>query len=639
MGKKDEAKEAYKKCLTYRPTSYKVREKLRNLENQKDIFTNFDSVDVYKLVKNAPGAKEYPDDNSVILAHNIQKVIYKDGASESKEVIVIKTLNKQGVDDWKQYSIYYNGYAQKLIVEKAEVIKANGSKTAAEKNDNDLVFTSLEPGDAIHITYRLQDFYSGSLAKQFWDKQYLSGSFPSKITSYNLLVNKDMKFSYKMLNSDIKPIQKDIEDFTLYTWETKNEPSIKPERYMPTLTDVGKVLYISSIPDWNFIANWYIDLSKTKAKAEYEVKETLDELFAGKTNLTQLQKAKMIYQYVVENVRYSSVSFRQSGYIPQKATTTLNTKLGDCKDVSTLYASMCREVGISASLLLVDTRDNGKNDMLLPSVDFNHCTVKINADGKDYFVELTSDKIPFGVLPAEDKKAFALVINKSTEAPITIDPSNRKKNELIRSVDVTFDGTNMLVKKKSARTGNFVAGVKEIYLQLGKEEREKQMLESIASDYPQKMKLTSLEFFNLDSLADTMNYSYSFSVNDPFTRIGGMSIFKLPWSDRIESIDFLTPETRTYPIEYWEYSASDRETETLTLAIPQGKTIAEMPKSHTYSCFLGDYSIKYKLQGNKIVATREFIHKADFVPVEKYKELKDFYANVVAADAEQIAFK
>jgi tetratricopeptide (TPR) repeat protein len=639
MGKKDEAKDAYKKCLIYRPTTYKIREKLRNLDNKKDIYTNFDSVDVYKLVKNAPGAKEYPDDNSVILAHNIQKVIYEDGASEAKEVIVIKTLNKQGVDDWKQYSIYYNGYAQKLIVEKAEVIKPNGSKTAAEKNDNQIVFTSLEPGDAIHITYRVQDFYSGSLAKQFWDKQYMNGAFPSKSTSYSLLVNKNMKFNYKMLNCDIKPTQKDIEDFTLYTWETKDEPSIKPERYMPPLTDVGKILFISSIPDWKFIANWYIDLSKTKAKAEYEVKEALDEMFAGKNNLTQLQKAKMIYKYVVENVRYSSVSFRQSGYIPQKATTTLNTKLGDCKDVSTLYAAMCREVGIPASLILVNTRDNGKDDMVLPSVDFNHCTVKINADGKDYFVELTSDKVPFSVLPAEDKKAVALIIDKSTEAPITINPVNRPKNQLIRKVDVTFEGTNMFVKKKTARTGDFVSGLKANYLQLSREEREKQMLESIASDYPQKMKLTSLEFMNLDSLADTMNYNYSFAVNDPFTKIGGMSICKLPWSDRIESIDFLSPEKRKYPIEYWEFTSADREVETLTLIIPQGKIITEMPKSQKYSCFLADYSIQYKMQGNKIVATREFIFKDDFVPAEKYNELKDFYAKVVTADAEQIAFK
>lgn len=642
-GKKDLAMDAYKKCLMYNPTSYKEREKLRNLENKKDIFTHFDSVDVYQLIKGAPSIKEYPDDNSIILLHDVQKVVYGDGASESKEIIVIKTLNKEGVDEWKEYSIYYNYYSQKLIVEKAEIIKSNGSKVTAERNDNNLVFTALEPGDAIHITYKIQDYYSGSLAKHIWDKQYMSGFYPTKNVRYNLLIDKDVKFNYKMLNSDIKPIQKDIEKFALYTWETKEEPSVKPEKYMPPLTDVAKILYISSIPDWKFVSSWYTDLSKTKAKAEYEVKEVLDDLFAGKSNLTQLQKAKIIYKYIVENVRYSSVSFRQSGYIPQKATTTLNTKLGDCKDVSTLFAAMCKEVGIKASLMLVDTRDNGKNDMLLPSIDFNHCIAKINADGKDYIIEMTSDKVPFSVMPEELKKAFGLEVNifGSTviDAPIVINPANRPKNMLLREVDVTFDGINMNVKKRNSRTGNYVSGLKATYTDLSKEEREKEMLETISSDYPAKIKLTNLEFLNLDSLTDTMKYNYNFTVNDVFTKIGGLSICKIPWSDRIESIDFLSSETRKLPIEYWNYTYADKEKETISITIPQGKTIAEMPKSLKFSCFLADYSIQYKLQGNKIIATREIVYKDDYVPVEKYTELKTFYSNVVTADAEQIAFK
>jgi len=643
VGKKEEAMSAYKKCLVYRPTSYKVREKLRNLENKKDIFTHFDSTDIYTLIKNSSSVKDFPDDNSIILSHDIQKVVYGDGASESKETIVIKVLNKDGVDEWKEYGIYYNYYSQKLIIEKTEVVKNNGSKITAERNDNSIVFTSLEPGDAIHISYRIQDYYSGSLAKQFWDKQYMSGFYPSKKVKYSLLVNKNLKFNYKMLNSDIKPSQKDIEDFTLFTWETKDEPSIKPETYMPPLTDVGKILFISSIPDWKFVSNWYTDLSKTKAKADYEVKEALDELFVGKKNFTQLQKAKIIYKYIVENVRYSSVSFRQSGHIPQKSTTTLNTKLGDCKDVSTLFSAMCHEEGIPVSLMLVDTRNNGKNDMLLPSIDFNHCIAKVNADGKDYIIELTSDKIPFAVMPEDLKKAFALEINifgnKAIELPIVINPLNRPKNMVIREVDVSFDGANMNVKKKNARTGNYIPGLKATFMDLSKADREKEMLETISSDYPAKIKLTLLEFKNLDSLADTMNYNYNFTVSDVFAKIGGMSICKIPWSDRIESIDFLSSDTRKLPIEYWDYTSADREFEKMTIVIPQGKTVAEMPKSQKVTCFLADYSIQYKVQGNKIIATREIIYKDDYVPVEKYKELKTFYTNVVSADAEQIAFK
>lgn len=643
LGKKDQAIDAYRKSLLYRPTAYKEREKLRNLENKKDIFTNFDSVDIYQLAKNASSSQQFPDDNSLVLLHDVQKVVYKEGASEAKENILIKVLNKEGVDEWKEYGIGYNYYTQKLIIEKAEIIKSNGSKVSAERKDNNIVFTALEPGDAIHVLYRVQDFYSGILATQFWDKQYMSGFYPCQKVKYSLLVDKSIKFQYKTLNTDITPAKKDIENFTLYSWETNNEPALKQERYMPPLTDVAKVLYISSIPDWKFVSSWYTDLAKTKAKAEYEVKEALDEMFAGKTNLTQLQKAKMIYEFIVDNIRYSSVSFRQSGHIPQKAITTLNTRLGDCKDVSTLFAAMCHAEGIPVSLMLVDTRDNGAHDMLLPSIDFNHCIAKANADGKDYIIEMTSDKIPFGAMPEELKKAFALEINifgnTPADAPVYLNPPTRLPNILERSADVSFDGTTMNVKKENMRTGNFIPGLKATFLDKSKEDREKRMLETIATDYPAKVKLTSLDFVNLDSFSDSIQYRYSFSVNDAFTKIGGILICKLPWSDRIESIDFLSSDTRKLPIEFWNYVSADKQKEMLNIIIPQGKTVVEMPKSQKFSCFLADYSIRYEKQGNKIVAIREITYKDDYVPVNKYSELKSFYANIVAADAEQIAFK
>ena len=66
------------------------------------------------------------------------------------------------------------------------------------------------------------------------------------------------------------------------------------------------------------------------------MKEKVNELFEGKENLTDKEKAIIIYNYIVNDIRYSSISFRQSGLIPQKASSVINTKLGDCKDVSTL---------------------------------------------------------------------------------------------------------------------------------------------------------------------------------------------------------------------------------------------------------------------------------------------------------------
>lgn len=84
---------------------------------------------------------------------------------------------------------------------------------------------------------------------------------------------------------------------------------------------------------------------------------------------------------MLKNIRYSSVAFRQSGWVPQRASKVIQTRLGDCKDLASLYAAIAREVGLKANLVLVSSRSNGAFSLALPNMDFNHCLVKVVADG------------------------------------------------------------------------------------------------------------------------------------------------------------------------------------------------------------------------------------------------------------------
>src|SRR5678815_4963325 len=114
--------------------------------------------------------------------------------------------------------------------------------------------------------------------------------------------------------------------------------------------------------------------------------------------------------YIVANIRYSSVSFRQSGLVPQSVSTTISTRLGDCKDLSSVFVALANKAGIPAQLVLIDTRDNGSKDMMLPSMEFNHCIALAKIDGKDYYVELTNSYLPFGSLHYDLFNALSLVI-------------------------------------------------------------------------------------------------------------------------------------------------------------------------------------------------------------------------------------
>ncbi len=643
MGDKDAARESYKKAIYYQPTNYSAREIIRRLDGKKELFDLFNKVDVYDQFKKAPGAEAYPEDNSLIVLNDMQRIVYPEGGSEEKVTLVVKVLNKAGIDRWKEYSIGFNGYTQKLIIDKAEVLKADGSKVKAETSDNYAVFTGLDINDGIHVTYRIQNYASGRMAQQFWDEHNFNTYIPVINSVYSLLTPDNLKYNAVVRGGEVTPVTTKFEGYQLKSWAGGKQDAIHSETYMPPLDDAGFLLEVSSIPDWDYVAKWYSDLSSTKAKSDFELKEAVAELFKEKIKLTQLQQAKKIYEFIEDNIRYSSVSFMQSALVPQKASRTISTKLGDCKDVSTLFVAMCKEVGIKANLILIDTRDNGDLDFTVPSVAFNHCIATASLDGKQYVVELTDQKLSFGVLPYELTNAISLVIPRegdTLQGRLKPLKSNiRTNNGVVRETTLSFENNDMTLKRTVSRIGAYASYTRNSFADLGKEKQEKEMTESVSGDFSNPVKLVSLNFSDLKGLKDTVKYDYTYKISNEVKEIIGIKIIKLPFTDAFTSLDFVSLETRKYPFNIWQYNAMEFAKETITVNLPAGKLLAETPASVSYSCGVYDYSLTYKVLPGKLIATRTMKQKADVLPVADYAAFRTFCQNVAAADTKQIGFK
>ena len=645
MNNTEEAKTAFAKCIYYSPTNYEAHKLLRKMEGKKDLFDYFSDNDITAAFNNSPKAEDFPEDNSIILLNDMQRIVYPEGATEQKTDLLIKILNQAGIDSWKEYSIGYNNYTQRLIIEKAEVIKADGNKVKSETNQNQLVFTSLEIGDAIHITYRIEDYTYGLLASHFTDRFNLNFSLPVVKCRYSLLVPSATKFNYKVQHADLVPVVTSPEEgYQLYVFEKSGLAGLKSEPYMPPLDDVGMVIDISSISDWSIISNWYADLANTKAKSDFEIKEVVNDIFKDKPkNLTELQKAKLIYEYIEKNVSYSNVSFLHGAFIPQKASRTLNTKLGDCKDVSTLFVAMCKEEGLTANLVLVDTRDNGDNNILQPSVGFNHCIAHLLADKKEYFVELTDNKLSFSTIGSSLDNASVLQIPTETKSVSgqleKLKTKNTVPNNIIRKANISFNNNDLVVNRTTTRTGVFADGTRYDYAELGKEEQLKTMSQSIASDYTTPVKLNELSFDNLSDLKDSVTYKLVFTVSNALMDVAGMKIIKLPWSESFSSLDFLSLDKRAFPFNLWSFSSIAFASEELSIDIPKGKLLLELPKSVLINNDFVNYSLTYKMIGTKLTALRTLKYNKESVSPEEYANFKDTFTKISEADSKQIAFK
>ncbi len=644
MKEMEKAKESFSKSVYYGPTSYDSRSQLRLLENKKEVFDLFPKTDVKVLIAKTPSAQDYPEDNSVILLNDNQLVVYPEGAKEYHYEIAVKIFNQSGIDSWKEYGIDYNSNTQKLIIDKAEVFKSSGNVAKAETNDNQVVFTNLEIGDVLHLDYRVQDFSSGALATQFFDQFLFRYTIPSLLNRYSILAPKSNTFKYVVANGTVQPTISDVEGMKLYTWESVNQAAVKSEPYMSMLHDVVPTLFYTSIPDWKFVSNWYKDLTTSKFNSDYVLKETSASILKGHEQDSPLQKAKLFYDYILNNIAYSSISFMHSNFVPQKASRTITTRLGDCKDVSTLFVALCREAGIDANLVLISTRDNGRNQLTLPTINFNHCIAQLHVEGKTYYLELTDSFLPFGAAESSDLQSNILPIpfdNTSIgDKLVTLEMPFRPTNWTLRNDKITAIGNDYQISHHTTYYAASASSMRSYFRDLGDEERLKNLSQSIASDFTVPVKVAGLTFTNLDNLADSTTLSCNIDVKKAMQDVAGMKVLTLPWSDKISSLEDVTLEKRNTPFELWSYKSEEIEKERLEFILPQGTAFVEMPKNVHLECANASFDLSFeKSKEGNLIGIRTFRRKSEIVTPEQYTAFREFMTHVSEADNKQYAVK
>lgn len=644
-GEKKDAIKMFRKSINLDPENYSARKKLRETEGKKDLFDYFKKNDIEALCKKAYTSTRSKQDDLVYLLTDQREIIYpENGAQEVQNEYLIHILTESGIDRMKEITLPYNSYTQNLVIDKAEILKKDGSKVNADTKDNELVFSSLEKGDIIHVLYKLEGTATGMLAEHFWEDYTFNGLYPVDVARFSLIVPSNKKFQYKAYNTNVTPVIDSIDDYKMYVWERKDIPAEQSEVSMPAFADVSERLVVTSIKDWDYVAKWYSDLSGVKAKGDFEIKEKVKELMQGKESYSQLEKAKVIYSYIEQNFRYSNVPFLHSAYTPQRASRTINAKLGDCKDLSTLFVAMAKEAGLSANLVLVDTRNNGENDLDLPTIGFNHCIAQLNTDNKKYYIELTNNYLPFSAFDYTLLNAAALYIPKEGEQVanntlIKLNTPNRPVNTIERVGNVTFNGEKAVINRVTYRVGSPAGEIRSQYKDLDAEARIKDLTQSLSSDFNKNIKIETFDCSNLNNLSDSVVLKYKFSVDNFTTTIVGMQVFKMPWTDVFITHDFVSLDKRKFPLEFWYYAAVPSNKETITINLPAGKKLSEIPKNVSLSCGEMSYCLKYDIKPGKIIATREVKFLKPKVMPEAYAAFKDFVTKMNEADGKQLAFK
>lgn len=631
-----EAKKYFSEAILYNPVAYSFREKLLELEGKSSAFTNFSTWNIDSIIRNAPDFHPDYSEGALFLVDDTRRVVYPNGASESLVDVVIKVYNDRGVERFKDYFIDFNPAGEELTIEKKVVIKPNGDEIQADNDRNQLVFKSLQPGDIIHMRWKIQYFYRGKLSEHFWESVNLNYYYPVLNLRYSLKTPDDFKFNYRSFKGAPEPTNRSVKGGVITEWVVRNEPGIAMEPNSPPLADIVKRVEISSLPNWSFIVNWYLDLTANKTRLTPELKETLAEIFPDGYPKSPEQKLKAIHYWVTENIKYSSESFRQSGHIPQTAREVCATRIGDCKDMATLAIALLRETGVQAWYVLVNTWDEGLNENALPSIDFNHAIVAVELPDGMRYVDMTGANYSMGTVPYLDRGAFFLLIKPGVTEPGYLNPSWFDPNNIRRNLDVQVlaDG-KLKIREESARTGVLTARLRNGWRQLSYQERKDQFVKNNTEF--KNLTIDTLIFSDLTKLDSLVKTTYEFSVEDWVTTLAGFQVFRFPWSSPFDDSHIFGADSRKTDLIY--DTETDESVETLFISFPGKMKPVEIPKNVSLTSPVGSYNLTFKMEKGKLVVSRVLKLTKTRIPTIDYKTVRTFFKEIEKADATQLLLK
>ncbi len=398
----------------------------------KQLLTAILSV-LFLITPTLAGEKNY---GAVILYDRCSVKFFPDGRKVWKEEKAVKITGKRGIQDFGEIVIPFSTEHQRLKILYAYTVTPDGKVLKPGKRAINTVyppFVSEAPiySDLKYRTISMPGVRVGSVIKyayvlktvkpymknQFWETDYLQDEYPVKEASFKALIPEGKYFKYKTYNmseKESKPVERRVGKFVELSWVVKDVPPIVKEPNMPPVEEVSKRVAITSLKSWQEVAKWYSELAREAVKPDRLVRETTLKVVKGKK--TEEEKIRAIYNFVAQNIRYVGMEFGINGYKPHKASEILRNRYGDCKDHATLLIAMLKVIGVKGYPVLIPTlsRANMDPEMPMPTA-FNHEIAAIKWKGKWFFMDTTSDFVPFGYLPPSDQGRRVLIVDVEKE--------------------------------------------------------------------------------------------------------------------------------------------------------------------------------------------------------------------------------
>ncbi|MEL6850884.1 MAG: transglutaminase-like domain-containing protein, partial [Bacteroidota bacterium] len=361
LSQTDSALNCFRRSMQYRsaagrnyyygsnPLKKKI-ERLGEKNEATDFFQKKTLADI--LAERDLWEETYKDQDAVILLRTADYLINEYGGGEARQSFALLINSENGINPWTEENFSYLGSNVKV-----QHIKPDSSILKPDMRGTYAVFKDLAPGDLIYVegTRVLNDVFENGRTYGVGDYFSLRGGSmfinPIYYQKLEIAVPEGSPIQYQSFNAPDLKEKRLAEGFDFYRWEWRFTPELVEEDGAFRKWAAAPDIQFTNAQDWSWLVNWYDDLTRTKLEPNYYIQNLYGEIV--KEGMQDEEIIRAIYNYITKEIKYSSVSFLQSNFIPQAPELTCSGGIGDCKDVATLMIALLRMADIESYYVLV----------------------------------------------------------------------------------------------------------------------------------------------------------------------------------------------------------------------------------------------------------------------------------------------
>jgi hypothetical protein len=595
-----------------------------------------------------------------------------------KRTCRIKIIDNNGYDAAQvEIPLMKSGYSEEKILNlKGYSYNLEGGKVVETKMDGKAVFTDKLSRDYVERKFTLPAVKAGTIIEysytvsspfyfnlQPWVYQH---EYPCLWSEYSVTIPEFFDFAFLRQGYQPYVIDNDkTSDRRVYNmtytegseahasehasitanvttthWAMKNIPALKRESYTTTLKNhvakiefqLARVKYPNS-PEKPVMDTWNKLYDRLLADEEFGLAldknngylgDVVDDLIKGQT--TDTAKARRIFNYVRQNFTCTD----HSGlYLSKPLKTVFSSHNGNETDINLLLVAMLRRAKLGSYPVIMSTRDHGYTSSTYPMITrFNYTIASLAIDSSLYYLDASLPYLGFGKLDARCYNGHARIIAPGVPA-VFFEPGEllEKKNTF-----VMLSGENGVIKGHFEQRPTYFesCSLRETVKQKGQDE----FFKPISKGFSMETTLSNKNIEDLDDYEANAKVVYDFEMKP---EEDGMLYINPMLSEALRENPFKSQD-RFYPVEM---PGIFDEVYTLSMTIPEGFEVEEIPKPAIVKFNENDGVFQYLIQRNENqiqLRSRIKLERATFSP-DEYNSLRQFFDMVVKKQGEQIVLK